>query len=140
MKRKRMPRNAGVSIGEALQRFQDYNVLKNLTPYTLKYYEQKIGYFIEFVGGAETPLPTVSLETVNDYILSMKRSDTISDVTINVRLRALRAFLHYCMNNGWLEEFEVHMIKAPYPVKEPYTDTELALLLKKPDMGTGWEH
>ena len=136
MKRKRMPRNAGVSIGEALQRFQDYNVLKNLTPYTLKYYEQKIGYFIEFVGGAETPLPTVSLETVNDYILSMKRSDTISDVTINVRLRALRAFLHYCMNNGWLEEFEVHMIKAPYPVKEPYTDTELALLLKKPDMGT----
>lgn len=50
MKRKRMPRNAGVSIGEALQRFQDYNVLKNLTPYTLKYYEQKIGYFIEFVG------------------------------------------------------------------------------------------
>ena len=68
MKRKRMPRNAGVSIGEALQRFQDYNVLKNLTPYTtpytLKYYEQKIGYFIEFVGGTETPLPTVSLERV----------------------------------------------------------------------------
>ena len=136
MKRKRMPRNAGVLIGEAFKRFQDYNTLKNLSPATLSFYEKKVGYFVEFVGGAQTPLPTISLDTVNDYILSMKRSDTISDVTINVRLRALRAFLHYCMNNGWLETFEIHMIKAPYPVKEPYTDAELTVLLEKPDIST----
>ena len=136
MKRKKMSRNSSISIGEALEEFQTYNTLKNLTSSTLQYYKQKIGYFVEFAGGTETLLSAISSQTVNDYIIHMKHTGTMSDVTINVRLRALRSFLSYCRKNGWLEELEVHTIKAPYPIKEPYTDAELALLLKKPDVST----
>lgn len=136
MKRKKMTRNAGITIGEALEQFQTYNTLKNLASSTLHFYQHNLDFFIRFRGGPDALLSNVDQETIHDYILHMKQTDTISDVTINVRLRALRSFLNYCALNHWMEPIKIHTIKAPYPVKEPYTDVELAALLKKTDAAT----
>lgn len=136
MKRRKMVRNSSISVEEAFEQFEDYNILRNLSPATIAYYKKKVQYFIEYIGGVGENISDINQKVVNGYILSMKKTDSISDVTINVRIRALRSFLNYCMKNGMLDHFEINTIKAPYPIKEPYTDSELEILLRKPNVST----
>lgn len=77
---------------------------------------------------------TVNRNTIIDFINFSKEKGTISDCTINTRLRAIRAFLNFCMNLGYLESFKIQLLKVDEEIKDIYTDEELRLLLKKPDI------
>lgn len=46
----------------------------------------------------------------------------------------LRAFLYYCMDNGYISKFQIKLIKAVKQVKPIYTENELEKLLEKPDV------
>ena len=76
----------------------------------------------------------VTKDTVDDYTLYLKAKDTVTDTTVNTALRMVRAFLYFCMERDWIPHFTISQIKAVQPVKEPYTNDELAKLLKKPDV------
>lgn len=89
--------------------------------------------FFDFIGDTNQPLESLTEMTVDNYILHLK-SGKINDTTINIHLRAVRAFLYWCMERGYMERFAINMVRADTPVKEPYSPAELNLLLKKPDM------
>ena len=46
----------------------------------------------------------------------------------------MRAFINFCIRLGYVEEFKVQLLTVEKKVKETYTDSELALLLKKPNI------
>lgn len=48
----------------------------------------------------------------------------------------LKAFLRYCFTRNYLKEFEVKIPTVDLIKKDVYTETELNLLLKKPNMNT----
>lgn len=56
----------------------------------------------------------------------------ITDVTVNTRLRGIRAFFNYCMKMGYIPRFEMELIRTEKKIKEVYTDEEIKLLIKKP--------
>ncbi|MDE5985342.1 MAG: tyrosine-type recombinase/integrase, partial [Eubacterium sp.] len=46
----------------------------------------------------------------------------------------IRALFYYGMEHGYIYQFKIKLIRAEKKIKETYTDAELAILLKKPDI------
>lgn len=85
-----------------------------------------------FLEDVEQPIDSITEETVGDYIFAMKE-EKLSDTTINTNLRMVRAFLYWCMEKGYLEQFAIKLVRADDPIKEPYTAQELEKLLTAPN-------
>lgn len=64
----------------------------------------------------------------------MKEKSTINTVTINTRLRGVRALVNYCIELGYIDSFKISLLKNEKEIKQTYTDDEIKLLLRKPDL------
>lgn len=120
------------TIQQAFDRFQKQNQLKNLSQGTIDFYAAKARSFFRFIGDTEQPIDSITEETVEDYIFYMKDKQ-LHDTTINTNLRMVRAFLYWCMEKAYLEQFPIKLVRADNPVKEPYTADELQKLLTEPN-------
>lgn len=107
----------------------------NVSPYTISFYERCFVSFAKFYDVGQ-PCSSMALSIVNKYILYLKSRDDINDITINTNLRGLRALLYYGMEHGYINQFKVKLIRAEKKIKETYTEAELAILLKKPNIKT----
>ena len=95
--------------------------LKNLSPYSILYYEKNLDYFWE----AEAQIKyvdEVDQEVIEDYIgKMMERGNRVT--AINTRLRAVYTFLHYCFDQEYAEAFPLSRLKEDETFKEPYSTT-----------------
>jgi integrase/recombinase XerD len=123
-----------IRVAEAFAQFQRGNAIKNLSPGTIAYYAAHGGRFVRYLDEGTMPVALVSADVVDGYVLHLKNKGSLADTTINTELRAVRAFLYYCMRKDWLERYPIPMIRATDPIKEPYTIQELDRLLEKPDV------
>lgn len=128
-----MRNNHSIKTNEqAFEEFLKYCTIKNLSNHTLSYYQRTFDKFISFIG-EDKPTNIITSDLMGDYILYLKADDNINDITINTHIRGMRAILYYFMRLGYMDKFKVQLIKADKPIKETYTDSELEVLLKKPD-------
>jgi integrase/recombinase XerD len=67
--------------------------------------------------------------------MSMKRKE-LKDTTINTYLRAARAFLYFGMKETYINKFDINLIKADKLQKEPYSESDIKKLIKKPNLRT----
>lgn len=63
-----------------------------------------------------------------------KKNGTLNDISINSHLKNIKAFVNYCTSLGYTKEFKITLLKVEKKIKETYTDSELAILLQKPDL------
>jgi integrase/recombinase XerD len=68
-----------------------------------------------------------------DYVLYLK-SKLGSDTSVQTYGRDLRTVLYFLMREGHVESFKVKEIKTDRHAIDTYTDEELIILLKKPNM------
>ena len=68
------------------------------------------------------------------FIIYLRSTSKANEITINTYLRTMRAFLYFCMDCGYLEQYKIVMPKVEKKVKETYTDQELERLMKKPNI------
>ena len=78
-------------------------------------------------------LDEITKDFLNNYIMHLK-GELQNPISVNTYLRTARAFLYFCMKLGYLKDFKVELIKAEKKIKETYTECELKLLLKKPNL------
>lgn len=133
MKIKMNKQNVKKKFKDAFTEFILYCRVKNLKTRTTDYYEETYQYFIEFFG-EDKYCHDINKNTIDDYILYMKNSTNTTDITKNTRLRGLRVILKYMMQLDYIEKFTIHLIKVDKPLKEIYTNSELKLLLKSPNI------
>ena len=127
--------NSHRTIENAASEFMRHNKLKNLAPYTLKYYQENLNFFQNCFPEIKM-LKEITPETIQGYIgILMDKGDKVT--AINARLRAIFVFLRYCFEKDWMESFEISQLKEDETLKEPYTDSELQKLLQIPK-GTTW--
>jgi integrase/recombinase XerD len=108
--------------------------IKNLSPYTITSYELHFKRFESFlVKNNIMILDKITKDYLNNYIIHLK-GELQNPISVNTYLRSARAFLYFCMKLGYLKDFKVELIKAEKKIKETYTDSELKLLLKKPNL------
>lgn len=132
MKQIKMRTKENLTVQEAFELFIRKCRVKNLSEQTIKAYYDKLKKFIEFVEPT-THIEEITSEVVDNYILELREED-INDVTVATLLRHLRAFIYYCQECGYVENFKIHIPKAEKKIKETYTIEELEKLLAKPDV------
>lgn len=133
MKKITMRNNEIMTLEEAFTQFIKTCKLKNLSPKTTETYEIHYSIFTKFIDG-NTPVSKFNRNVIDDYIIYLKQETDIRDITVNTYLRSLRVFFNYLMEMNLVGHFKIQMLKVDKMIKETYTDIELKLLLKKPDI------
>lgn len=124
-------RKNSATIQEAFNSFIKRQKVKNLRESTIIQYETILTHFIDWLGG-DQPVSTLAATAIDEYILLCKEKGN-TPVTINMKLRHIRAFIYFVQEAYETKPFKVHLLKVDEDNKEPYTNEELRRLLKKPE-------
>jgi len=129
-----------ISLKEAFEKFIVFKKVSNVAEETVLYYEDCLKYFGQFYD-VNLPCKTVKQEIFYGYVQHLQ-SKNIKPVTINTYLRGLRVILYYFMELGYISRYKITLLKTDKEIKETYTDNEIDLLLKKPDINKCdfWEY
>ncbi|WP_027098265.1 tyrosine-type recombinase/integrase [Clostridium paraputrificum] len=118
---------------EGYKEFLNYCKVKNLSPQTIKSYNNTIVYRWYKFFDKDNLISSITKTTVNNFILEAKESG-IKPVSVNSLIRSLRAVLYYFMELEYMPTFKIKMLKIDKEIIETYTDAEIKLLLAKPNM------
>lgn len=95
---------------------------------TVKYYEDRLNSLNEYLKENEgiTDLCEINRSVIDRYMNSKKENNPkISNQTLNNNLRAIRTFINYCINEGYIRHFKIEMYKSTNIPKKPYTNIVL---------------
>lgn len=123
------------TVQEVFRDYITYCKAKNLSDATIYYYNECFGVFSKFYDVANC-IDKLQQKDIQEYALYLVNNTNNNNTSVNTRLRGLRAFLYYAMRMAYLQTFKIELIKAEKKIKETYTDDELAILLKKPNVKT----
>ena len=134
MKMKMRPSADSISLKSLFEKFILFKQVRNLSEESILYYRNCYDFFVGFFG-EERSIHEFTQDLYYQYIMHLKQTrPNLKDVTLNSYLRGLRVILYYAMDLGYLPHTKLELLKADKEIKETYTDEELALLLKKPNI------
>jgi integrase/recombinase XerD len=124
------------AVQEMYEDFQLNNKIKNLSDMTIRFYEQNLVHFSCYLDDESvTSVSSIDNHVLEQYILAMKQRG-LKNTTINTYLRAARALLYFGMSQGFINNFEINLIKADKEQEEPYSEEDIKKLIKKPNLRT----
>ena len=132
MKKLKMNAAAALTFEEGCSKYLVNCRQRNLREGTINHYRQSYTQFYKYFD-PQMPVTQITKDVYNDYVLHL-RETLDNDVSINSYLRDLITTLHFLMNEGYIPHFKMQAIKADKNHIETYTEEELQLLLKKPNM------
>ena len=132
MKKLNMKATKGLTFEEGCEKYLDYCRQRNLRQGTINHYRQSYVQFFKFFE-PDTPIEEIDEDAYKRYVLYL-RSTLNNDVSINSYLRDFITTMHYLMNEGYIQSYKMQAIKVDKSHIETYSDEELKLLLKKPDL------
>lgn len=117
---------------EGYNEFIIYCKSRNLRPATIHHYDNSIRIFQTFI--PDIKIKNINEKLVQDFKIFLQNKMNENDVTINTNIRSLRAVLYYFMKLNYMKSFHISEIKTDKDVIQTYTDAEIKLLLKKPNL------
>lgn len=129
-----MIRKSGLTFEEGCDLYLNNCKERNLRQGTINHYRQSYTQFYKYFD-KEMSLSGFNEKMYKDYVLHLREA-LKNDVSINSYLRDLITTMHFLMKEGYVEHFQMKAIKVDKTNVETYTDTELKLLLAKPDLRT----
>ena len=121
-----------ITIGEAKERFLDYQFSKGLSDASIGMSRDAIDGFLKRSKTSEKLLVSIITEDFVQRYRSLLRNTTLSNATQNINLSHLRVFLYWCMNQGYIEPFKIRLIKGQEKKMKFFTDEEVRTLIKSP--------
>jgi integrase/recombinase XerD len=132
MQKLKMKVTKTLTFEEGCNKYLEYCCQRNLRQGTINHYKQSYTQFYKFFD-PETPIEEIDQDAYKRYVLHLK-STLNNDVSINSYLRDFITTLHFLMNEGYIPYFKMQSIKVDKNPIETYTEDELQLLLKKPNI------
>ena len=105
---------------------------RNLREGTIRHYKDCYVQFKKYFS-AEMLLSDMTEKKYQEYLLYLK-NNLGSDETVRTYVRSLRTVFYFLMREGYMQPFKIKGIKADHHAIDTYTDDELAVLLKKPNI------
>ena len=105
---------------------------RNLREATINHYRQSYTQFYKYFD-RNMLLSEITEQTYKDYVVHLC-SIIENDVSVNSYLRDLITTIHFWMNEGFVPYFKMQAIKVDKHNIEIYSDSELKILLQKPDL------
>ena len=129
-KRITMNTEKGKTYAEVFARFITVRTASGVSDITIRNYHNNlhaIGKYLDI----DTPIEQLTKSQIDDMVVAMREAG-LAHNSISTYLRIVRTFLNWCSNEG-ITSISIPNMKDRDTVKETYTDSELARLLKKPE-------
>ena len=124
-----------IPISMAFSEFMAEKEANNLSPSTLRNYQQSYEFFMRFNDfNEDSTTDEVKPTHFYHWINTMKQED-VKPTSINHYLRDCRTFFYWCMNEDrkYIDPpFKIQMIEQPEEIPKLFADDDLATLLEKP--------
>jgi len=132
MKKMMMAMRQTETIKAGYEEFRRYCETRNYSSFTIKHYDNTIHVF-ELFYPLDNRMDSIDIDLIEEYSRHLVKKG-LAGKTVATYMGSLRTILYFFMKKEYLQQF--HIIKPKYdkPVKEVYTDAELRLLLKKPNI------
>ena len=110
---------------------------RNLSPRSIRYYEQQIGWFIEFLmlQGCDR-LDAITAHHIRLYFLHLQEKRGWKPASVQAAARAIRAFFNFCVTEELLEKSPMRKVKMPKVTERllpAFTDADIRKLLAVTD-------
>jgi integrase/recombinase XerD len=120
------------TLNTAFEDFMTFCKSKKLSQATIRNYNLSFKSLSNFVAPSE-PVTNIDSHFVQSYILHLQQRLDNTE-SINNHLRHFRAMVNYWAEMNCCQNVKVKLLRTEEKVKVVYTDTELQLLLKKPNI------
>ncbi len=132
MRKLQLSKNKTITFEQGCNMYLDNCRQRNLREGTINHYRQSYTQFYKYFN-PQMPITDMTQDVYNQFVIHL-RETLHNDVSINAYLRDLITTLHFLMNEGYLDYYKMQAIKVDKTNVKTYTDEELRLLLKKPDI------
>jgi integrase/recombinase XerD len=120
-----------LTLDEMFDKFMTFKKTEALAPRTLSEYYIHFEYLKNFLGEDMTN-ESITLEDFRGYIGYMLHDKELAPMTVNIRIRTMRAFIRFCYSEGFIDN-PIHEnfkpVKAPEDTLESFTPTDIKKLL-----------
>lgn len=127
-----MKTNESITFEEGCNLYLQNCRERNLREDTIRHYRQSYLRFYKHFD-RDMPISEMNERKYKEYVLRL-REEIENDVSINSYLRDLIATMRFLMEEGYVKPLKMRSIKVDQWTVETYTDKELRILLKKPDL------
>lgn len=135
MKRKITLKNNEITFKEGYLELIDYCKINNFREATFKHYYDAYVQIKRYSSIKDnTKIKDIDIETYNNYVKTLRSNNLISENTMHIYCKDFKRFTNFFADNGYMNRLNVKLPKKSDVVKETYTDDELEVLLKKPNM------
>lgn len=122
-----------LALGAALNIYILDAQSRNYSPKTIEFYQGRVGRFLGWLEqqGVNTVL---GIATAHIRAYLAERAGLLSATTVHTEARAIRAFLNFCVREGWIEHSPLRagmMPRRPRLVRPALTEAQVRSLLKR---------
>ena len=127
--------NTAKTLEEAFEQFiLEHCTLKNLRPSTEKHYREFTNYSLYKFISRDMVVSQLTQKTVDNYVLWLQQQN-IRDTTVNVYIKAFKTVIRFFKGKNWIDKnITLSLIKVDTQEIQPYTDEEIEILIRKPNM------
>lgn len=106
---------------------------RNLREGTIRHYRDTMVQMKKYIG-SDTLVKEMTVETFNDFVVELRDNPLLNDQSLNTYARDLKTIMRFFMKREYIPYFKIDVPKADKQPIETYTDRELQVLLKKPNL------
>lgn len=121
-----------ITVEEGFERWIQNCKRRGLTQNTLNYYHTVSEIFMQHIH-YRTELSTITSSIIDDLILELQESG-IKTTSINTYLNGIRSVCNWWATQEYIEPFKIDKIKCDEEIKGTFTEEEIKILLKKPNL------
>lgn len=124
---------SGLTFDEGCQEYLLNCKARNLRDGTIKHYTDTIKQIQKYID-EDMLIKDISKSTIDNFIIQLRSNPVLNDQSLYTYARDLKTLLYFFMKQEYLPQFKITIPKADKRPIETYTDKELQVLLKKPNL------
>lgn len=106
---------------------------RNLRAGTITHYQQSIKQIYKHIP-PDTLISSFSSTVMPQFLIELRDNPNLNEVSMGTYARDLKTLMRFFMKRHYIPYFEIKIPKADKEPIETYTDAELKILMKKPDV------
>lgn len=106
---------------------------RNLRDGTIKHYVDSTKQIKKYIG-EDILIKDIDKDVIDDFIIQLRENPLLNDMSLYTYARDFKTLVYFFMRKEYLPYFKINIPKADKQPIETYTDKELMVLLKKPNL------
>ena len=133
MKKIKMNIENNLTFREGLEEYLLDCKARNLRDGTLRHYTDSAKQIMKYIG-EDTLISSIDRAAVDDFIVQLRDNPMLNDMSLYTYARDFKTLMYFFMRREYIPYFKIIIPKADKQPIETYTDRELQILLKKPNL------